>query len=278
MRKIYWSLPALLLAGAAAWGQGILQSDPEPQRADDLTLTEHPRSQAAQLLAEARQALKSGNVTLARQLLEQAEKLKVEYGSFDDSPDTLRDDLTTEPTVQVFPAATRTIHSELQGNVLLDSGVVPPTGTMGAPGIMNSGGLRGPMKAKQVQRMFVETQYLPLSDFEIREKHSFEEALRALQSDDPKSDKTAALKAVHELLSVGFERDLETRESELKQLETRVQKLRSQLDKRKAAKQEIIDLRLKTIQNEADGLEYPGAATPPSETPNPLVPEPAAAF
>jgi hypothetical protein len=231
MRRIYWSIPALLLAGAVVWAQQPASDPVNPTRGEPKTLP--PQS----------------NLNIIRF----------------DSPNTV--------SSQTFPAATRTIRRDLDGNVVYDSGVIPPgrAGMMESAdsmyGMMTGGTPSGPMKAKQVQRMFVETQYVPLTDFEIREKQSFEEALRALQSDDPKADKTAALKAVHELLSVGFERDLETRESELKQLETRVQKLRAQLDKRKAAKQEIIDLRLKTIQNEADGLEYPGAATQPAGTP-----------
>lgn len=170
------------------------------------------------------------------------------------------------PSVQVFPAATRTIHRDLQGNVLFDSGVVPPTGTMGGPGMMNPGVPGGPMKAKQIQRTVIETQYVPLSQAELEEQRTYQAAVATLKSDEPAEKKELARKQLMELLSVGFDRDLETRESDLKDLESRVQKLRSQLEKRTAAKQEIIDLRLKTIQNEADGLEYPGAATQPAGT------------
>jgi polyhydroxyalkanoate synthesis regulator phasin len=141
-------------------------------------------------------------------------------------------------------------------------------------GGMMGGMASGPMRAKQVQRTVLETQYVPMSPEEAQEIQQYQEIVTTLRSDKPEAEKELARKQLSELLSVGFDRDLETRETDLKSLETRVQKLRAQLDKRKAAKQEIVDLRLKTIQNEADGLEYPGSATQPEGASNPLVPVP----
>ena len=257
MRRIYWSVSALLLVGAVVWAQ---ESLPEPQ----------PTSGAPP--AESKDPASDPNV------------IDINVNStLSLPPSAAPRAIPVFPNTQVYPATTRTIRQDLNGNVLYDSGVVPSNGL---PGMMGGGtpgagmmpGMSGsmssgPMKAKQVQRTIVATQYVPLTDSEVREMKAFQEAVAALRSDDPKADKDAAQRAVQELLTVGFLRDLETRESELKDLETRVQKLRAQLDKRKAAKQEIIDLRLKTIQNEADGLEYPGAGAPSGPvTPN-LVPD-----
>jgi len=44
-----------------------------------------------------------------------------------------------------------------------------------------------------------------------------------------------------------------------------VKKLRDQIEKRKKARDEIINLRLKTIVNEAEGLGFPGAFDQDSE-------------
>lgn len=232
MRRIYWSIPALLLAGAVAWAQqpGLAPSVPSPP----MPIEAEPASSVDLLIPR-----------------------------------------VATPSVQVFPAATRTIREDGNGNVLYDSGVIPPAARpealmlsrdpfdVGADS-MSSG---GPMRDKQVQRTVIETQYVPLSPTELEEQRTYQAAVATLKSDEPAEKKELARKQLMELLSVGFDRDLETRESDLKDLESRVQKLRSQLEKRTAAKQEIIDLRLKTIQNEADGLEYPGAATQPAGTP-----------
>src|SRR5262245_37641127 len=55
-----------------------------------------------------------------------------------------------------------------------------------------------------------------------------------------------------------FDEDMKARETELTKLEERLNKLRSQLDRRRKAKTEIIQLQLKVLQNEADGLGFTG--------------------
>lgn len=236
MRRTVWSIPVLFLVGALTWAQqpGLAPAVSSPP----VPIETKPASSVDQLIPR-----------------------------------------VATPSVKVFPAATRTIREDGNGNVLYDSGVIPPAVRPGSLMLSSDsfdvGALSmtpsGPMRAKQVQRTVVEIQYVPLSQAEIDEHRTYQSAVSTLKSDEPVEKKELARKQLMELLSVGFDRDLETRESDLKDLESRVQKLRSQLDKRKAAKQEIIDLRLKTIQNEADGLEYPGAATPPA-TPDPIAP------
>jgi hypothetical protein len=66
-------------------------------------------------------------------------------------------------------------------------------------------------------------------------------------------------KQLEEAIAKYFDDDMKTRESELTKLEERVSKLRSQLDRRRRAKQEIIQLQLKVLMNEADGLGFSGA-------------------
>src|SRR6202035_763882 len=71
-------------------------------------------------------------------------------------------------------------------------------------------------------------------------------------------EKEAATKEVMQQLEKSFTHDLERREQEVSDIESRVKKLRDQIDKRRKAKDEIISLRLKTIINETQGLGFPG--------------------
>lgn len=69
--------------------------------------------------------------------------------------------------------------------------------------------------------------------------------------------KEAAVKELADLLQRYFDRDLERREQEIADVEGRVKRLRDQIEKRKAAKKEIVRLRLQTMVNEAEGLGFP---------------------
>ena len=61
---------------------------------------------------------------------------------------------------------------------------------------------------------------------------------------------------LRDLLDQYFEEDMTHRQKELESIETRLQKLHAQLDRRRAKKQEIIDLQVKMSANEADGLGF----------------------
>ena len=142
-----------------------------------------------------------------------------------------------------------------------------PDGGMVMPGM---GGMpSGPMKPQLVRRTVVETIMVPISPEELVEGQEYQAALAALRAEDRTPEqKTAAKEALAKLIEKQFARDLETREKEVAELETRTKKLRQQLDKRKTAKAEIIALRLQTLQNEIDGLGFPstegnGAITAP---------------
>lgn len=59
-----------------------------------------------------------------------------------------------------------------------------------------------------------------------------------------------------------FERDLQRRSSEIDTIEQRVQRLREQLEQRQQAKDEILQLQLKVLENEAAGLGFFGRRPP----------------
>jgi hypothetical protein len=98
----------------------------------------------------------------------------------------------------------------------------------------------------------------PMSHEEMQKFEAFHQAVEKLKSAKSDADKTNATNEISKLLEKSFQRDLERREHEIAQVEARVKKLRDQIEKRKKAKDDILNLRLKTIVNEADGLGFPG--------------------
>ena len=82
--------------------------------------------------------------------------------------------------------------------------------------------------------------------------------LREANDDAKKADLTKQLESA--IVAI-FDKDMSTREADLNPLEERLTKLRNQLNRRKQAKAEIIQLQLKLMINEADGL---GFSAPPA--------------
>lgn len=99
-----------------------------------------------------------------------------------------------------------------------------------------------------------------LSPEEAEQQQEIRKWTEVLHSDRPADEKEKARKALSEILEKQFSRDLERREKEVAQLELRVKKLRTQVEKRREAKEKIIDLRLDTIEQEAEGLGFPETA------------------
>ncbi len=77
-------------------------------------------------------------------------------------------------------------------------------------------------------------------------------------TDDAK--KQDLIKQLATAVTANFEEDMTSREAELTKLEERLAKLRAQLDRRRKAQGEIIQLQLKVMINEADGLGFSGAS------------------
>jgi hypothetical protein len=77
--------------------------------------------------------------------------------------------------------------------------------------------------------------------------------LREAGDDNKKAYLTAKLK---EAVEASFEQDMKDREAELSKVEARLNKLRTQLERRKKAKSEIVQLEVKVLVNEAEGLGF----------------------
>ena len=83
--------------------------------------------------------------------------------------------------------------------------------------------------------------------------------LREARSDD---DKQAARAALRQLLATIFANDMQAREQQAQEIEARLEKLREKYKERENAKDEIIDLQLKVLEQDADGLGFPGVGSP----------------
>lgn len=79
------------------------------------------------------------------------------------------------------------------------------------------------------------------------------EAVRDAKDDE---EKRAAQSVLDERLSKYFDDDMTQREGELAKIEERLTKLRELLERRRAKKQEIVELQAKVALNEADGLGF----------------------
>ena len=77
-----------------------------------------------------------------------------------------------------------------------------------------------------------------------------------LLKSDSKDERTEAKKDLAAALTDLFDVMTESREQQIDELERRLQKMREQLEERNDRKQEIVDLRLQTIVNEANGLTF----------------------
>ncbi len=113
-----------------------------------------------------------------------------------------------------------------------------------------------PIRMERRYRTVSQRTLVALTPEEIAENKQYVSSLKVLRSDEGDAAKQSARDALRQLLVKRFTRDILTRENDLVELEKRVEKLREQLDKRIAAKDQIVELQLTTIQNEIDGLGF----------------------
>lgn len=120
------------------------------------------------------------------------------------------------------------------------------------------GGPAGPVRSKTVTRTFQEVVHETVPPEELEEYEGFQNAMQALKNAKDDAEKKKASDTVREHLIKQLDRDLVQREQELAEVEERVKQLKQQLAKRKASKDDIVTLRLKTIINNVEGLGFPG--------------------
>ena len=96
-----------------------------------------------------------------------------------------------------------------------------------------------------------ETTELQKTNRQIRSKIS------ELRNSEDEKRRKATADELRELLNTAFELDYEQRNKELAKLEKRVSKLRNQLSRRKDAREDIIDVRVKSLLYEVEGIGGP---------------------
>ncbi len=107
-------------------------------------------------------------------------------------------------------------------------------------------------------RTIVETHMEEISEEEQKRLHTFREAVQAMrEKHDSPEEKEKAKAALETLVIEQMDRDLETREKQLAEIEAQAKQLREQLDQRKAAKPEFVKLIMMMIETPAAGIGLP---------------------
>lgn len=123
------------------------------------------------------------------------------------------------------------------------------------------------MRPRQVTRTVIETHLEPYPQEELEALKKLHAAIQSLRTDKDEAARKAAADVIQQQLTTQFESDLRQREKDLSEVELRVKTLREQLNNRKAAQAEIINLRLQTLVNDANGLGFPDASLGIRQTP-----------
>ena len=110
------------------------------------------------------------------------------------------------------------------------------------------------MRPRRVTRTVTESFMEPIPPEELEAMEKLQTAIKQLSTGKDDEARKAAADTIQQQLTTQFEADLKQRETELQEVEQRVKSLREQLDKRKAAQADIINLRLQTLINDANGL------------------------
>lgn len=97
-----------------------------------------------------------------------------------------------------------------------------------------------------------------VSSAESTRRKKMRDAIKLLRTAKTTVAKDKAKNDLSALLKDQFDADLKRREKEIADIEARVKDLRSVLDKRRTARDNIIQLQIKVLVNEAEGLGFPG--------------------
>ena len=99
------------------------------------------------------------------------------------------------------------------------------------------------------------------SNFSARWNHSTDEdlneAIARLKNAKDEDARDEAKDEIRQLLDKQYDKGLERYEEYLEELSEKIKELKSQIERRRDAKDELIDLRLQMLVHEADGLGWP---------------------
>ncbi|MCC9606950.1 hypothetical protein LOC69_13695 [Blastopirellula sp. JC733] len=89
--------------------------------------------------------------------------------------------------------------------------------------------------------------------------NAMQAAITKLEGAKSDEEKETARTELRKVLTEIFAADMQNRDKQAADIEARVKKLREQYDARENAKDEIIELQLKLLEKQAEGLEFPGS-------------------
>jgi hypothetical protein len=98
-----------------------------------------------------------------------------------------------------------------------------------------------------------------------------DQLVKQLGEAEDSTKKSEITKQLESEVAKFFDSDMEQRETDLKNLEERVKKLNAQLDRRRKAKDDIIQLQVKVLINEAEGLGFGRPSTHTGQLPRATV-------
>ena len=96
---------------------------------------------------------------------------------------------------------------------------------------------------------------------QVRGQSELSKAIAQLKASETESDRENAEDAMRSALSEDYDASLDKYEEYLEQMEAKIKQLKNQLEKRRQAKMELVDLRLQMLVNEANGLGWPNSRT-----------------
>lgn len=99
--------------------------------------------------------------------------------------------------------------------------------------------------------------------------NSFESFANKIKSAEDDEARQEAIDQARAALEKHYDQYVDGYEKQVSQMEERVAKLRDQLDKRKAAKERLVEMKLEMLTSQADGLGWPGDS-PPAQSLSPF--------
>jgi murein L,D-transpeptidase YcbB/YkuD len=101
--------------------------------------------------------------------------------------------------------------------------------------------------------------FFPAAFGPSRHLTKLQEVAERYSNSKDEDEKKVRLQQLQKLAGQYFEEDMAVRKKELADIEARLEKLRAQLERRRAKKDEIVDLQVKVAINEAEGLCFTSA-------------------
>ncbi len=88
-------------------------------------------------------------------------------------------------------------------------------------------------------------------------RQEWDDAMKALRDADSESTKADAKNKIEELLTAQYDESLNNYDKYLEELSSKIAEMKTQVEKRRAARDEMVQLKLQMVVSEADGLGWP---------------------